>query len=499
MPDRLPSRFEVYLLHSRGEQLRDRALVRQQMTGLDVWTNDVCALLRAPLPPTEGSDLQDACVRLEEVTQGGDLPTAGGVAAAIAKTLDALEALAKKELEPTDCPDDVYVAFLDGALIEDQREPRTLGRKNSVRRIAHAEEMEPLDVQRGLARAIDRELMRQRELGDEFVLNEEALVEREADRIRARLERDVAPPASPAPKEDRRGDWILGLTPEGVLAEYEDLLRQLEEAQAANPLGISLPARTYHDNVGALEAETRRLMALHAPELTPQWEDARRPASEMDDMLDSHTGDVAVPPVIAQMRQRVPVLRALVRRIPMTPTPTEIPDHLRRYSDALTEFWGDYAFDRSVFIMMKFPDRDSGMPTAHADLLDAMYATVESELSYYGLSARRADHRSFQPELWDNLNVYMLGCRYGVALLEDRVENLLNPNIALEYGFMRALGRRVLLLRERGFKHTRADFIGTLAKPFTITDTNELDEASVRKAIEAWAVDLGLPLKKPRS
>jgi hypothetical protein len=38
-----------------------------------------------------------------------------------------------------------------------------------------------------------------------------------------------------------------------------------------------------------------------------------------------------------------------------------------------------------------------------------------------------------------------------MAFLEDRVASELNPNVTLEYGFMKALNRKVGLFREASF------------------------------------------------
>ena len=48
------------------------------------------------------------------------------------------------------------------------------------------------------------------------------------------------------------------------------------------------------------------------------------------------------------------------------------------------------------------------------------------------------------------------------ALREVPVADKFNPNVALEYGFMRALNKPTLLLADVGFRSLRADMIGTL-------------------------------------
>ena len=90
--------------------------------------------------------------------------------------------------------------------------------------------------------------------------------------------------------------------------------------------------------------------------------------------------------------------------------------------------------------------------------------------------------------LWNNVCVYMLGCSRGIAILEDRVMNEFNPNVALEYGFMRALNKPCLLLADTGFHNLRADIIGTLRETFDITDI----PGTVRRPVEKWLRELGI-------
>jgi 6-phosphogluconate dehydrogenase (decarboxylating) len=84
----------------------------------------------------------------------------------------------------------------------------------------------------------------------------------------------------------------------------------------------------------------------------------------------------------------------------------------------------------------------------------------------------------------------MLGCKFGV--LEDRVATELSPNVALEYGFMKAMNKRVGLFRNADFRHHRADFSGKLAKTFEIDSADALNVGSLKTAIEAWLLDVGV-------
>jgi nucleoside 2-deoxyribosyltransferase len=81
----------------------------------------------------------------------------------------------------------------------------------------------------------------------------------------------------------------------------------------------------------------------------------------------------------------------------------------------------------------------------------------------------------------------MSGCKYGVAVLENILQDEFDPNVALEYGFMRALGKPTLLLKEKRMG-PRADIIGTLLEQFDIFNI----EMTIGDAINRWADDCGI-------
>jgi hypothetical protein len=164
----------------------------------------------------------------------------------------------------------------------------------------------------------------------------------------------------------------------------------------------------------------------------------------------------------------------------------QLPRGYEHLAESVRTFRDECPYEKSVFVMMKFPD---GLPEDQAKLLNRIFEVITSTLGAYDLVARRADKRQYDPDLWNNLCVYMLGCRFGLAVLEDRGANEMNPNVALEFGFMRALNREVGLIREANFKHDRADLIGKLVKSFQIGEGSQLDEESLKRAIQDWMID----------
>jgi hypothetical protein len=136
-------------------------------------------------------------------------------------------------------------------------------------------------------------------------------------------------------------------------------------------------------------------------------------------------------------------------------------------------------YSRNVFIMTRFERNNR--------VLDGLDKTIREVLLARTLIGHRADDRCYPNDrnLWDNVCTYMFGCKYGIAVLEDIIAAEFNPNVALEYGFMRALGKPTLLLKERRFK-PRADILGTVWHEFDILDL----ERSVSTAIEKWIDDI---------
>jgi hypothetical protein len=134
---------------------------------------------------------------------------------------------------------------------------------------------------------------------------------------------------------------------------------------------------------------------------------------------------------------------------------------------------------RNVFIMTPYHK-------AVAKIIEAL----EETLREVGLNPLRADGKNYLKDrnLWHNVCVYMLCCGTGVAVLETHARREFNPNVALEYGFMRALDKRVLLLTEKNFKAIRADIGGVVRESFDARRPQ-----SVAAAVRRWLRDFERP------
>jgi len=197
-------------------------------------------------------------------------------------------------------------------------------------------------------------------------------------------------------------------------------------------------------------------------------------------------GQAALEQVMEDLRDAEYELMVLLEEDPVK--------HFAHLCDDGAKFAADHTSDKTVFVMMKFPD--PGEERVKDKILNAIFDMARRHLhDNYGLTAVRADGKTYASsnQLWDNICIYMLGCDYGIAILESKYHDEFNPNVALEYGFMRALGKTVVFFEESGFAHRRADIFGTLSKRFTWTSDAQRLESSIVAALDSWMVDLEIP------
>jgi hypothetical protein len=148
-----------------------------------------------------------------------------------------------------------------------------------------------------------------------------------------------------------------------------------------------------------------------------------------------------------------------------------------RHFEKLDEFVRDGPYECSVFIMTKFPDGHD----RHDHKLRAIIDVTRQSIKECNHIARLASDKRYHPILWDNVELYLLGCSKGVAIVEDRYKPELNPNVALEWGWMKGMGKDVLFLVEESFHHDRADWSGYLNDKFNWDSPDQGIKAAIRK------------------
>jgi hypothetical protein len=141
--------------------------------------------------------------------------------------------------------------------------------------------------------------------------------------------------------------------------------------------------------------------------------------------------------------------------------------HLRRFLEDHPEP------SRNVFIMMRFSESDQ---------MKQIHQAIAAGLQEHGLNALRADDRDYTGDLWSNIEVYLTGCQYGIAVFEDIEKRDFNPNVSLELGYFMGRNKRTLLLKEKRLPSMPSDVVHRLYKEFDGYDI----ENSVKREVGHW-------------
>ncbi|MBW2737795.1 MAG: hypothetical protein JRE64_02875 [Deltaproteobacteria bacterium] len=134
--------------------------------------------------------------------------------------------------------------------------------------------------------------------------------------------------------------------------------------------------------------------------------------------------------------------------------------------------------NKNVFVIMRY---------APESPLDEIENAIKNTLRRFGLNAILAREKIFDDELWSNVRFCMDHSRYAIVVFERLIQPDFNPNIILELGYMMAIRRPCLILKEKSLPTLNTDIIGRLYTPF---DSHKALE-TVSSAIEGWLQKLG--------
>jgi hypothetical protein len=117
-----------------------------------------------------------------------------------------------------------------------------------------------------------------------------------------------------------------------------------------------------------------------------------------------------------------------------------------RWRTAITNLHKTSPFNRSVFLMTRFPDTDN----ADSDPIERVIPTLREVTSQHGLVLHLASEKQLDAELWGNIGGYIWACRYGIGLYETRLPEAddINDNVLIELGSMLTLGRSCMIIRD---------------------------------------------------
>lgn len=107
-----------------------------------------------------------------------------------------------------------------------------------------------------------------------------------------------------------------------------------------------------------------------------------------------------------------------------------------------------------------------------------------------GLTIVRADEHEFHGDLWGNVRTHLHGCGFGIAVYERIETNEPNANVGLEVGYLLAMNKPVLLLKDKTVPALQPDLAGKLYKNFDPHDP----AGTIPEQMTKWLVDNGVIL-----
>ena len=134
------------------------------------------------------------------------------------------------------------------------------------------------------------------------------------------------------------------------------------------------------------------------------------------------------------------------------------------------------AYHRLAFIMMRFGDT-----ARHRHIA----AAIREALAPFGIAAARADDKQYHDELFGNVLAYLHACDFGIAVFERMPEGAYSPNVALEVGYMMALGKPLCLLKDQTVGTLPTDLVGRLYGKYDPKDPG----STIPPVLAHWMVD----------
>lgn len=148
--------------------------------------------------------------------------------------------------------------------------------------------------------------------------------------------------------------------------------------------------------------------------------------------------------------------------------------------DRLRERYPNYR--RCGFLIMRF-----AAAKPYSRIIDSIKQTAQR----HDLNILRADAHEFHADLLSNIKTYLHGCSFGVAVYDRIQTDEPNANVGFEAGYMMAMNKPVLLLKDQTLPQLHTDLAGKLYKQFDPHDP----ESTIPPHFEKWLEDYGIIIR----
>jgi len=142
----------------------------------------------------------------------------------------------------------------------------------------------------------------------------------------------------------------------------------------------------------------------------------------------------------------------------------------------LERFRKDFSSEvKTAFLMMKFED---------TPIQTKLIEIIKKNLEEKGIKLLRADSKWYADELLSNIRTYMHACDFGIAIFDRVRTEYFNPNVSLEIGYMMAMGKNVLLLKDNTISSLHSDLVGKLYHEYDFQKPEETLPVVLNKWID---------------
>ena len=132
-----------------------------------------------------------------------------------------------------------------------------------------------------------------------------------------------------------------------------------------------------------------------------------------------------------------------------------VPNPLLGWKSKIEAFVKEYPFDRSVFMMIRYRDRNK-----------SLIKEIKSALSEQGMNGILASEHNLTDDLYNPI-ACLLSCSKGIAVFDEaEVGQEFNPNVAYELGILHLLGRGCLILKHQSLKTLHTDILMKLYREY---------------------------------
>lgn len=143
----------------------------------------------------------------------------------------------------------------------------------------------------------------------------------------------------------------------------------------------------------------------------------------------------------------------------------------------LKRFRKDFGVETKCgFLMMKFED---------TKIQKELISVIKGHCKTRNIEILRADDKWYADDVMENIQTYMHGCSFGIALFDRIKTNYFNPNVSLEIGYMMALNKPVLLLKDSTLDSLHTDLVGKLYHEYDFQNPSE----TLPNVLDKWLND----------